>query len=224
MIMELASAYEVGFKVGLTGFKWIAKMIKDFPELQFIGGGEESFGYMVGDAVRDKDAVAATLLICELAAQAKANGSTVYKKLLQLYVEHGFYKEHLVLPIIFIYLGCNNYKKNINGGYISLTESLKVGISITFIAALVYATFSVIFNLIFPEFIDEMVAISRNAMIKQNPSVTEAELQMGLSMMKKFMNPYIVFPVTLAMYAFIGLIYSLIIGAILKKERPNAQF
>ncbi|MBF4473560.1 phospho-sugar mutase [Flavobacterium sp. HJJ] len=96
MIMELASAYEVGFKVGLTGFKWIAKMIKDFPELEFIGGGEESFGYMVGDAVRDKDAVAATLLICELAAQAKGNGSTVYKKLLELYVEHGFYKEHLI--------------------------------------------------------------------------------------------------------------------------------
>nr|WP_315152737.1 phospho-sugar mutase [uncultured Flavobacterium sp.] len=96
MIMELASAYEVGFKVGLTGFKWIAKMIKDFPELEFIGGGEESFGYMVGDAVRDKDAVAATLLICELAAQAKANGSTVYKELLKLYVEHGFYKEHLI--------------------------------------------------------------------------------------------------------------------------------
>ncbi|MEY2868214.1 MAG: hypothetical protein RIR01_638, partial [Bacteroidota bacterium] len=96
MIMELASAYGVQFKVGLTGFKWIAKMIKDFPELQFIGGGEESFGYMVGDAVRDKDAVAATLLICEVAAQAKANGSTVYKELLNLYVDHGFYKEYLV--------------------------------------------------------------------------------------------------------------------------------
>jgi len=96
MIMELASAYGVQFKVGLTGFKWIAKMIKDFPELQFIGGGEESFGYMVGDAVRDKDAVAATLLICEVAAQAKANGSTVYKELLKLYVDHGFFKEYLV--------------------------------------------------------------------------------------------------------------------------------
>lgn len=96
MIMELATAYGVQFKVGLTGFKWIAKMIKDFPELKFIGGGEESFGYMVGDAVRDKDAVAATLLICEVAAQAKAKGSTVYKELLKLYVTHGFYKEHLI--------------------------------------------------------------------------------------------------------------------------------
>ncbi|MFV8370181.1 phospho-sugar mutase [Flavobacterium sp. LB2R40] len=96
MMMELATNYDVECKVGLTGFKWIAKMIKDFPELEFIGGGEESFGYMVGDAVRDKDAVAATLLICELAAQAKAKGSTVYKELLQLYVDNGFYKEHLV--------------------------------------------------------------------------------------------------------------------------------
>jgi phosphoglucomutase len=96
MIMELATGYVVECKVGLTGFKWIAKMIKDFPELQFIGGGEESFGYMVGDAVRDKDAVAATLLICEVAAQAKAKGSSVYKQLLQHYVDFGFYKEHLV--------------------------------------------------------------------------------------------------------------------------------
>lgn len=96
MMMELATGYGVECKVGLTGFKWIAKMIKDFPELEFIGGGEESFGFMVGDAVRDKDAVAATLLICELAAQAKANGSSVYKELLHLYVDFGFYKEHLV--------------------------------------------------------------------------------------------------------------------------------
>ncbi|TDE03168.1 phospho-sugar mutase [Flavobacterium hiemivividum] len=96
MMMELATSYDVECKIGLTGFKWIAKMINDFPEQEFIGGGEESFGYMVGDAVRDKDAVAATLLICEVAAQAKAKGSTVYKELLQLYVDHGFYKEYLV--------------------------------------------------------------------------------------------------------------------------------
>jgi len=96
MMLTLADAYEVECKVGLTGFKWIAKFIKDFPELEFIGGGEESFGYMVGDAVRDKDAVAATLLICEIAAQAKAAGSSVYQELLNLYVDFGFYKEYLV--------------------------------------------------------------------------------------------------------------------------------
>lgn len=96
MMLELASGYGVECKVGLTGFKWIAKFIKDFPELKFIGGGEESFGFMVGDAVRDKDAVAACLLVCEIAAQAKAAGSTLYKELLNLYVDFGFYKEHLI--------------------------------------------------------------------------------------------------------------------------------
>ena len=96
MMLELASAYNVECKVGLTGFKWIAKFIKDYPEQQFIGGGEESFGFMVGDAVRDKDAVGAILLMCEIAAQAKENNSSVYEYLQQMYVDYGFYKEHLI--------------------------------------------------------------------------------------------------------------------------------
>lgn len=96
MMFNLADAYGVECKVGLTGFKWIAKMIKDFPNQKFIGGGEESFGFMVGDAVRDKDAVASTLLICEIAALAKASGSSIYKELENLYVDYGYFKEHLV--------------------------------------------------------------------------------------------------------------------------------
>jgi phosphoglucomutase len=96
MMQELASAYNVECKIGLTGFKWIAKFIKDFPQQQFIGGGEESFGFMVGDAVRDKDAVGAALLACEIAAQAKASGSSLYQELLNLYIDHGFYKEYLI--------------------------------------------------------------------------------------------------------------------------------
>ncbi|HCY83332.1 MAG TPA: phosphoglucomutase, partial [Xanthomarina gelatinilytica] len=96
MMSVLAKAYNVECKIGLTGFKWIAKMIKDFPELDFIGGGEESFGFMVGDFVRDKDAVTSTLLACEIAAQAKAKGSSMYQELIQLYVTHGFYKERLI--------------------------------------------------------------------------------------------------------------------------------
>ena len=95
-MLELASAYGVECKVGLTGFKWIAKMIKDFPDQKFIGGGEESFGFMVGDAVRDKDAVGASLLMCEIAAQAKAMNSSIYNELLKLYADYGFYKEHLI--------------------------------------------------------------------------------------------------------------------------------
>lgn len=96
MMEGMAKAYGVDFKTALTGFKWIGKMIKDFPEQQFIGGGEESYGFMVGDFVRDKDAVTSTLLACEIAAQAKANGSSFYKDLISCYVDFGFFKEHLV--------------------------------------------------------------------------------------------------------------------------------
>ncbi|MBM1107608.1 phospho-sugar mutase [Aurantibacter crassamenti] len=96
MMEAMAKAYGVEFKTALTGFKWIGKMIKDFPQSNFLGGGEESFGYMVGDFVRDKDAVTATLLACEIATQAKANGSSFYKDLIYCYVDYGYYKEHLV--------------------------------------------------------------------------------------------------------------------------------
>ena len=96
LIGEIAKNYGVETKIGLTGFKWIAKMVKDFPELDFIGGGEESFGYMVGEFVRDKDAVTATLLACEIAAYAKQNGSSFYEELLDIYLKNNFYKEHLI--------------------------------------------------------------------------------------------------------------------------------
>ncbi len=96
MMSQMAEDYKVESKIGLTGFKWIAKMIKDFPELDFVGGGEESFGFMVGDFVRDKDAVTATLLACEIATQSKADGGSLFKHLIQLYVNHGFYKERLI--------------------------------------------------------------------------------------------------------------------------------
>jgi len=96
LVNDVAASYGVETKVGLTGFKWIAKMVRDFPELDFIGGGEESFGYMVGGFVRDKDAVTATLLACEVAAYAKQNGSSFYEELLAIYVKNNFYKEHLI--------------------------------------------------------------------------------------------------------------------------------
>jgi phosphoglucomutase len=96
LVGAVAKNYGVETKIGLTGFKWIAKMVKDFPELDFIGGGEESFGYMVGEFVRDKDAVTATLLACEIAAHAKQNGSSFYEELLAIYIQNNFYKEHLI--------------------------------------------------------------------------------------------------------------------------------
>ncbi len=97
LVNEIAAKYGVETKIGLTGFKWIAKMVRDAEGKQdFIGGGEESFGYMIGDFVRDKDAVTATLLACEIAANAKFNGSSMYQELLQIYIDNHFYKEHLI--------------------------------------------------------------------------------------------------------------------------------
>lgn len=97
LINKIATSYGVETKVGLTGFKWIAKMIREAEGKQeFIGGGEESFGFMVGDFVRDKDAVSSTLLACEIAAQAKNKGTSVYLELIELYKKHDFYKEHLI--------------------------------------------------------------------------------------------------------------------------------
>lgn len=96
MLKNVTESYGAQYHEVLTGFKWIAKLIKDHPELNFIGGGEESFGFMVGDFVRDKDATTSTLLACEIAAQMKANGSSFYEKLLDLYVEFGLYREELI--------------------------------------------------------------------------------------------------------------------------------
>ncbi|MCW9038150.1 phospho-sugar mutase [Altibacter sp.] len=96
MVRKIAEHFGVEYKEGLTGFKWIAKMVNDFPEMEFIGGGEESFGYMVGDFVRDKDAVTATLLACEIAAQKKAAGSSMFDYLQEIYRHAGTYQEFLV--------------------------------------------------------------------------------------------------------------------------------
>jgi len=96
IFIDLAKHFGIECKVGLTGFKWIGKFIKDFPNQRFLCGGEESFGFMVGDFVRDKDSVTTILLACEIAAQLKLEGKTMYDYLLEIYTEVGFYHEELV--------------------------------------------------------------------------------------------------------------------------------
>ena len=96
MIAKMAAHYGVRFEQTLTGFKWIGKLIKDHPELKFIGGGEESYGYMVGDFVRDKDAVTSSLLAAEIACELKSKGLTLYDYLLDCYVKYGLYQERLI--------------------------------------------------------------------------------------------------------------------------------
>lgn len=97
MFADVAKDYGVDFEICLTGFKHIATLIRDNEgKKTFIGGGEESYGYMIGDFVRDKDALTSALIFCDLAAEAKANDSNVMEYLESLYAKHGFYYEHLI--------------------------------------------------------------------------------------------------------------------------------
>ena len=115
MIKNIAKYYNVDCKLSLTGFKWIAKMIEDFPDQKFLIGGEESFGLMIGDSVRDKDALTASLAACEMISYYKQKNSSVFKELIKLYCLHGFYKEKLVSIVKNGEKGQDEIKKIING-------------------------------------------------------------------------------------------------------------
>jgi phosphoglucomutase len=97
MINRIAEANGVKCYNVLTGFKWISEMIREKEGKEnYIIGGEESFGLMIGDKIRDKDAVSAVALLCEMAAYEKEKGRTLFDKLIDLYVQNGFYKEDLI--------------------------------------------------------------------------------------------------------------------------------
>ena len=96
LVGKIAKYYDIDCKLCLTGFKWIAKMVEDYPESSFLIGGEESYGIMISDFVRDKDAITASLFACEIANYLKQNGSSMFKSLIDIYVKHGFYKEELI--------------------------------------------------------------------------------------------------------------------------------
>lgn len=96
MMRLIANAYNIKFRSCLTGFKWIAELIKNESKLTFISGGEESFGFLVGSQVRDKDAVSASLLACELASELKSQGKSIYDFLLECYKKYGIFHERLL--------------------------------------------------------------------------------------------------------------------------------
>jgi phosphoglucomutase len=97
MIAAVAARFGVKCYDCLTGFKYIAKLIREREGVeQYIGGGEESFGFLAGDFVRDKDGVSACSLAAEAAAWAKSKGTSLYGWLQSMYVEYGFYREGLV--------------------------------------------------------------------------------------------------------------------------------
>lgn len=97
MIDAIAAANGVACYRVLTGFKWIAEMIRQKEGKEnYIIGGEESFGLMTGDKIRDKDGVSAVALLCEMAAYEKEKGRSLYEKMIDLYLQYGLYKEHLI--------------------------------------------------------------------------------------------------------------------------------
>ncbi|MCA6469682.1 MAG: phospho-sugar mutase [Sediminibacterium sp.] len=97
MINRVAERNAVDCYNVLTGFKWIAEKIKELEgKKQYVIGGEESFGLMIGSLIRDKDAVSAVALLCEMAAYEKSKGRTLFEKLIDLYIEYGFYYESLI--------------------------------------------------------------------------------------------------------------------------------
>ena len=97
MINEVAKQNKVNCYNVLTGFKWVAELVKEKEGKEnYIIGGEESFGLMIGDQIRDKDAVSAVAILCEMAAYEKAKGRTLFDKLIELYVQYGFYYENLI--------------------------------------------------------------------------------------------------------------------------------
>jgi phosphoglucomutase len=97
MINEVAKQNKVSCYNVLTGFKWIAELIKEKEgQENYVIGGEESFGLMIGDQIRDKDAVSAVALLCEMAAYEKNKGRTLFDKMIELYVQYGFYYETLI--------------------------------------------------------------------------------------------------------------------------------
>ncbi|KAF0203617.1 MAG: hypothetical protein FD170_1044 [Bacteroidetes bacterium] len=97
LLKDIAESHGVESYDVLTGFKYIAEIIRRFEgKKQFIGGGEESYGYLIGDFVRDKDAVASCAMLAETAAWAKDQGMTMYEMLINIYHEYGFYLEDLI--------------------------------------------------------------------------------------------------------------------------------
>lgn len=127
---------------------------------------------------------------------------------------------YFFFPVLFIYFGILAFKKN-NSGFASLGECLKTGVGIAFIGALLLAVFNIIFNLIFPEYLEEVLNQTRRVMLKQNPSMTSEQLEATLSIIKKFSSPIFSVPMTLLMFSLVGLLYSLVIGLIVRKDRSQ---
>jgi len=130
---------------------------------------------------------------------------------------------YLILPVLFIFLACNNYKNKLNGGYISFSEALKAGVAVCVMAALVSSVGTSLLYLVIPDAKDQILEQTKISLASQ-PNMNADSLKMALKMTEIFMRPYVLIPFSILVNAFMGLIMSLIVGAIVKKDNPYGDF
>lgn len=139
---------------------------------------------------------------------------------------------YIVFPVVFIYLALSNYKFKHNGGYISFSEVLRIGAATTVVAALLVGVFNLIYNYINPEFVDQTIEKMRQVSLHQREQMlaqgaTEADvtsiesLEKYLEGTRKSMQSFFSIPMTIVIYAVIGIIASLVLGAFVKKDKPQ---
>ncbi|MEZ4875779.1 MAG: DUF4199 domain-containing protein [Flavobacteriaceae bacterium] len=127
----------------------------------------------------------------------------------------------LIIMVAFIALGLKAFKGD-NGGFLSVGEALKVGLAISVIAGILGAIYNYLFvAVIEPDFVSQMLEVTRNQMIEKNPEMTEEQMNMALGMTEKFMSPGIMSAMSIIVTLFFGFIISLISGLIMKQNRPE---
>lgn len=139
---------------------------------------------------------------------------------------------YLIFPVVFVLLAILNYKNKYNEGYVSFSEILRIGAATAIVAALIFSLFSLGYNYIFPEFIDQTIEKMRSVALQQREKMltegaTEADvksiesIEQYLEGTRKSMQSFFSVPMTIVIYAVIGLISSIVIGAFVKKDRPQ---
>jgi len=127
----------------------------------------------------------------------------------------------IVIMAALIVYGLKAFKQD-NGGFLSLGEAIKVGLAISVIAGIIGAVYNYVFvTVIEPDFVAQMMEITKEQMIEQNPDMTEEQMEMGLSITEKFMSPGIMSAMAIIFTLFLGFIISLISGLVMKQNRPE---
>lgn len=128
---------------------------------------------------------------------------------------------YLILPFLFIFLACNNYKNKLNDGYITFGQCVKGGVAVSVVAALISSLATSIFYLVVPSAKEQILEQTKISLASQ-PGMTAEAMKTALKATEIFMEPYLLIPISILVFAIVGLIISLIVGAIVKKDNPGA--